>query len=97
MAARCVAFWTATLTAAVLWSESDVAFTDGWRFAKDASDRADWSAEAFDDSTWQQVRVPHDWAIAGPFTTNEASGVTGGGSRWTRRTWRDAYSSTSMA
>ena len=89
MAARCVAFWTAAFTAAVLWSESDVAFTDGWRFAKDASDKANWSAEVFDDSAWQQVRVPHDWAIAGPFTTNEASGVTGRlpwkGTGWYRR------------
>ena len=89
MAARCVAFWTAAFTAAVFWSDSDVAFTDGWRFAKDASDKANWSAEVFDDSAWQQVRVPHDWAIAGPFTTNEASGVTGRlpwkGTGWYRR------------
>jgi beta-galactosidase/beta-glucuronidase len=36
-----------------------------WRFAQGPhpeSSRAD-----FDDSTWQRVDLPHDWAIAGPF------------------------------
>ena len=61
----------------VLRGERDVTLAEGWRFAKDASGKADWSAEAFDDSGWERVRVPHDWAISGPFTTNEESGVTG--------------------
>ena len=69
---RRVAILAVTLAGTVVRGESDVTFTDGWRFAKDASNKADWSAEALDDSAWQQVRVPHDWAIAGPFTTNEA-------------------------
>ena len=67
----------AALAAGAAFSESDATLTEGWRFAKDPSCKADWSAEALDDSAWQQVRVPHDWAIAGPFTTNEASGITG--------------------
>lgn len=75
--------------AAAAFSESDATLTDGWKFAKDVSDRADWSAETFDDSAWERIRVPHDWAIAGPFTTNEASGVTGRlpwkGTGWYRR------------
>ena len=65
------------LSAIALRGECDATLTEGWRFAKDPSCKADWSAEALDDSAWQQVRVPHDWAIAGPFTTNEASGITG--------------------
>ncbi|MDE5668335.1 MAG: beta-galactosidase, partial [Duncaniella sp.] len=32
---------------------------DGWRFAKGAPDEA---------REWQSVRVPHDWAIYGPFS-----------------------------
>jgi beta-galactosidase len=32
----------------------------------------------FDDSTWETVRVPHDWAIAGPFMAGEKSEVGGG-------------------
>ena len=57
--------------------ESDVVLADGWRFAKDASQNADWSAEAFDDTAWEHVCVPHDWAIKGPFLKGEPSGMTG--------------------
>ena len=82
-------FLAVVMSLGILHAEQDVTFKDGWRFAKDASNKADWSAEALDDSAWQQVRVPHDWAIAGPFTTNEASGVTGRlpwkGTGWYRR------------
>ena len=37
----------------------------GWRFANGTHPGAE--APAFDDSKWQAVTVPHDWAIAGPF------------------------------
>lgn len=37
----------------------------GWRFLRD--DPAGAEGVAFDDSSWATVRVPHDWAIAGPF------------------------------
>ena len=67
----------AALAVGAAFAEGDATLTEGWRFAKDPSCKADWSAEALDDSAWQRVRVPHDWAIAGPFTTNEASGITG--------------------
>ena len=40
-----------TMLSCVLRGERDVTLTEGWRFAKDASDKADWSAEAFDDSS----------------------------------------------
>ena len=37
----------------------------GWRFTRgDISGAAD---PAFDDSRWESVEVPHDWAIYGPF------------------------------
>src|SRR5208282_276873 len=29
----------------------------------------------FDDSSWQQVNLPHDWAIAGPFTHSGGGGM----------------------
>lgn len=32
----------------------------------------------FDDSQWQQVQVPHDWAIHGPFYAGENAPVGGG-------------------
>jgi beta-galactosidase len=37
----------------------------GWRFSK--GDFAGAAAPAFDDSKWEAVSVPHDWAIYGPF------------------------------
>jgi beta-galactosidase len=38
---------------------------DGWKFQKGKSDLA--FQKDFDDSTWESVTVPHDWAIYGPF------------------------------
>jgi beta-galactosidase len=29
----------------------------------------------FDDSSWQQINLPHDWAIAGPFTRSGGGGM----------------------
>lgn len=46
----------------------------GWKFAK--GDFPEAPSRAFDDSAWQSVRLPHDWAIAGPFDP-QASGETG--------------------
>ena len=38
----------------------------GWKFTRE--DSKEFSAADFDDSEWQSVRVPHDWAIYGPFS-----------------------------
>ena len=40
----------------------------GWKFLKSDAQQAE-SAE-FDDSKWENVTVPHDWAIFGPFDRN---------------------------
>lgn len=40
--------------------------TDGWHFTRE--DNPSFSAPEHDDSDWQRVRVPHDWAIYGPFS-----------------------------
>jgi beta-galactosidase len=40
-------------------------FDADWRFTKGDPKGAD--QNQFDDSSWQQVNVPHDWAIEGPF------------------------------
>ena len=61
----------------VAQGECDRVLSEGWRFVKDATQKADWSAEALDDSAWESVRVPHDWAIGGPFLNDEPSGMTG--------------------
>jgi len=37
--------------------------------------------EGFDDSAWEPVTLPHDWAIAGPFYTGDKPEVGGGMAR----------------
>ncbi len=44
---------------------SERLLTEGWRFTKGEQHHAE--ALSFDDSSWQNVSVPHDWAIYGPF------------------------------
>ncbi len=64
-------------------------FNADWRFIK-----GDQPAEAatldYDDSAWQTVRLPHDWAIAGPFNPQE-HGYSGKlpwkGAGWYRKTF----------
>ena len=38
----------------------------GWRFTRNDND--DYSRANYNDGAWQQVRIPHDWAIYGPFS-----------------------------
>lgn len=38
----------------------------GWKFCRD--DSTAFSTPAYDDTRWQTVTVPHDWAIYGPFS-----------------------------
>uniref|UniRef100_UPI0035656053 glycoside hydrolase family 2 TIM barrel-domain containing protein n=1 Tax=Pontiella sp. TaxID=2837462 RepID=UPI0035656053 len=53
----------------------DTSFNFGWRFAK--GDQAAAIAPDFDDAAWEQVDLPHDWAISGPFGALTEPGATG--------------------
>jgi len=44
-------------------------FNRDWKFTK--GDPAGAEAIEFDDTAWQPVRLPHDWAIAGTFDPNQ--------------------------
>lgn len=46
----------------------------GWKFSRDSHETA--FQNAFDDSEWKDVTVPHDWAIEEPFIT-DGDGNTG--------------------
>jgi beta-galactosidase len=46
-----------------------VNFNRDWKFAKGGQKGA--QAVDFNDSSWKAVRLPHDWAIAGPFNPKE--------------------------
>lgn len=45
---------------------------NNWKFTKGDGDYSD---VAVDDSGWEDVRVPHDWAIYGPFDANNDAQV----------------------
>jgi beta-galactosidase len=72
-------------------SRNWVTMNEDWKFTK--GNPADAEAVNFDDSSWEEVTVPHDWAITGPF--NEAEpGFTGKlpwkGEGWYRKNFRVA-------
>jgi beta-galactosidase len=63
-------------------------FDAGWKFAK--GDQPGAEAVDFDDSNWQAVRLPHDWAISGPFDPKEngyAGKLPWKGVGWYRKTF----------
>lgn len=64
---------------------------DDWRFTRDDNPSA--SVEKFDDSRWQSVRVPHDWAIYGPFDrANDLQEVAVVQDGETQATWKTGRS-----
>ena len=52
--------------AAVSAQRTQTLLKDNWKFALD-KDAPEFSSKDFDDSGWESVTVPHDWAIKGPF------------------------------
>ncbi|MBN1817120.1 MAG: DUF4982 domain-containing protein [Sedimentisphaerales bacterium] len=67
---------------------STASFHSHWRFAK--GEIAGAEKVDFDDSAWEQVTVPHDWAIAGPFDPKEngyAGKLPWRGVGWYRKTF----------
>lgn len=62
-------------------------FNFGWKFIKEEVKGAE--AAKFDDSSWRNVDLPHDWSIEGPFSEEHASatGYLPGGTGWYRKTF----------
>lgn len=48
--------------------------SEDWKFFKGAQDTP--TAITFDDSSWESITIPHDWAIAEPFII-DGNGDTG--------------------
>jgi beta-galactosidase len=86
----CVMVGTLVLVPVMALGQREVEdFNRDWRFVK--GEQPDAARQlSFDDSAWQAVRLPHDWAIAGPFDPS-ASGNTGKlpwqGVGWYRKTF----------
>lgn len=78
------ALWLGLLMARVAPAGEALMLTEGWRFHLGPAP-AGAEAAGFDDSAWREVRVPHDWAIEGPF---DAAG-DGGTARlpWKNEGW----------
>ena len=53
-----------TLTFAQVRTEQTL--EKGWKLKRE--DSKDFSQQTYDDTKWQSVTVPHDWAIYGPFS-----------------------------
>ena len=47
---------------------SEFLLEKNWKFTRE--DRPEFINPTFNDSKWQSVTVPHDWAIFGPFDMN---------------------------
>ena len=56
----------ATIIAAEAQVRTEQLLERGWRFTRE--DNAEFIAEEYDDKAWQEVTIPHDWAIYGPFS-----------------------------
>ena len=55
-----------SLSLSAFAQRSEVLLDKGWKFHR--GDAPEASAPDYDDSAWQDVCVPHDWAIYGPFS-----------------------------
>lgn len=68
--------------------ERHARFNEGWRFIKGDPNGAE--RQGFDDANWQQVRLPHDWAIEGPFDRDlnpHTAALRYFGTAWYRKTF----------
>lgn len=64
-----------------------VNFDFDWKFSK--GDFPEAAKKMYDDSSWQDINVPHDWSISGPFLKENPAGNVGayapGGIGWYRK------------
>ncbi len=70
---RTIASWllvlcilTASTSISAATERTETLLRTGWRFTLGDAEGAE--ATEYDDTRWQQVSVPHDWAITGPFS-----------------------------
>src|SRR6187551_284201 len=79
---------------------SEMLFDDEWKFS--LGDNKDAGKPSFDDKSWRDIDLPHDWSIeslggqepgkiVGPFSRESigttATGYTVGGTAWYRQTF----------
>ena len=67
-------------------------FNDNWRFQRDVEgDNTNVQNSNFNDSSWRQLKLPHDWSIELEFNSNSPAtheaGYLDGGIGWYRKTF----------
>ena len=63
---KLIFFFVCVITSGSVWAQrSEQLLEKGWRFTKGDVKGAE--TPGFDDSEWEAVTIPHDWAIFGPF------------------------------
>ena len=65
-----------------------VSFNEGWKFHKGEASNAQYTS--FDDSSWRNQNLPHDWAIEGPFDVQynaRCGGLPFHGEGWYRKSF----------
>ena len=60
--------FAATVIASAQPARTELVLKSDWKFIR--ADEARFADAGYDDSGWQSVAVPHDWAIGGPFDNN---------------------------
>src|ERR1700688_498900 len=76
------------LAAVRISGERRISFNTNWRFYKGEAQGAE--KPDFDDSHWTLLRLPHDWAIEGPFDEKlnpETGGLPVSGTGWYRKSF----------
>jgi beta-galactosidase len=61
----CLIIAWAGITETTAQTRKEILLENGWKFSK--GDVSGAMSAKYDDSRWENVTVPHDWAIAGPF------------------------------
>ena len=72
----------------VIENTEPVSFNEGWKFYKGESSNAQYLS--FDDSSWRDQNLPHDWAIEGPFDIQynaRCGGLPFHGEGWYRKSF----------
>ena len=72
----------------VIENTEPVSFNEGWKFYKGEASNAQYLS--FDDSSWRNQNLPHDWAIEGPFDIQynaRCGGLPFHGEGWYRKSF----------
>ena len=72
----------------VIENTEPVSFNEGWKFYKGETSNAQYLS--FDDSSWRDQNLPHDWAIEGPFDIQynaRCGGLPFHGEGWYRKSF----------